>query len=102
MDEIKIIWSNIAITQRNKVFEYWNNRNKSNLYSQKINKSIYEKIDLLRLNPYAGKFGDLKPFRICHLGNYSLVYRYSESVIYIISFWDNRQNPNTLKKILGL
>jgi hypothetical protein len=92
MDEIKIIWSNIAVTQRNKVFEYWNTRNKS----------IYDKIDLLKSNPHAGKFGSLKPFRILHLGNYSLVYRYSASVIYIISFWDNRQNPDTLKKILGL
>lgn len=88
MDEIKIIWSNIAITQRNKVFEYWNNRNRSNTYSKKINKSIYEKLNILKSNPLLEKFGDIKPFRILHLGNYSLVYKYSEFVIYIISFWD--------------
>ena len=102
MDEIIIIWSNIAISQRNKVFEYWNHRNKSNSYSKKINTEIYKNVDLLKINPLMGKLGSIKPFRILHLGNYSLVYRQSESVIYIISFWDNRQNPEKLKKLLGL
>lgn len=102
MDEIEIIWTKLAIVQRNKVFEYWNNRNKNKVYSQKLNNTIYKKIDLLKSNPLAGNFGDLKPYRVLHLGNYSLVYRYSGSAIYIISFWDSRQNPNTLKKLLGL
>ncbi|CAD7797272.1 hypothetical protein CHRY9390_00140 [Chryseobacterium aquaeductus] len=102
MDEVKIIWTNIAIAQRNKVFDYWNDRNKSTTYSKKINIAIYEKIDILKTNPLAGNCGDLKPFRILYLGNFSLVYRYSESVIYIIAFWDNRQNPSKLKKTLGL
>ena len=37
MDELKIIWTKIAISQRNEVFAYWNKRNKSTDFSKKIN-----------------------------------------------------------------
>ena len=55
MDEVKVIWTTLAISQRNKIFEYWNKRNKSILYSKRLNLLIYEKIDLLQLNPLAGE-----------------------------------------------
>jgi len=54
MDEIKVIWIQIAIEQRNKIFEYWNNRNKSNNYSKKLNLIAYEKIDLIKSSPFVG------------------------------------------------
>ena len=54
MDELKIIWTKIAISQRNEVFAYWNKRNKSTDFSKKINLLIYEKIDLLKNFPLTG------------------------------------------------
>lgn len=55
MDAVKVIWTTLEIRQRNKIFEYWNKRNKSILYTKKLNLLIYEKIDLLKLNPFAGE-----------------------------------------------
>ena len=57
MDEVSVIWSEIAVKQRNSIL---------------------------------------------HLKNYNIVYRFASPIIYILAFWDNRQNPETFKKILGL
>jgi hypothetical protein len=47
MDEIKVIWTKIAVQQRNEIFDYWNNRNKNNRFKQ-LNLKIYRKIDQLK------------------------------------------------------
>lgn len=54
MDELKVIWTKIAISQRNEVFAYWNKRNKNTNFSKKLNLLIYEKIDLLKKFPLTG------------------------------------------------
>ncbi|WP_312766348.1 type II toxin-antitoxin system RelE/ParE family toxin [Epilithonimonas sp.] len=102
MDEVKVIWTTLARTQRNAIFEYWNNRIKSNSYSKKLNLIIYQKIDLLKSNPLIGTQTDFEFYRILHFENYGLVYRIEANVIFIISLWDNRQNPKKLKNLLGL
>jgi hypothetical protein len=102
MDELKIIWTKIAISQRNEVFAYWNKRNKSTDFSKKINLLIYEKIDLLKNFPLTGVEIQNEDARILHFHNYSLVYKISQSEIYILAFWDNRQNPLKLLEILKL
>ena len=48
MDEIKVIWTKIAVKQRNEIFDFWNNRNKNNRYSKQLNLKIYRKIDQLK------------------------------------------------------
>lgn len=102
MDEVSVIWTKTALQQRNKIFEYWNSRNKSNSYAKRLNLLIYEKIDLLKSSPFIGieieNFGG----RILNFEKYGLVYRISDKNIYILALWDNRQNPNKLRKILGL
>ena len=102
MDELKIIWTKIAILQRNEVFAYWNKRNKSTDFSKKINLLIYEKIDLLKNFPLTGVEIQNEDARILHFHNYSLVYKISQSEIYILAFWDNRQNPSKLLEFLKL
>ena len=67
-----------------------------------LNLIIYQKIDLLKSNPFIGIETDFITYRILHFENYGLVYRSEEELLYIISVWDNRQNPSGLKKLLGL
>lgn len=99
MAEIKIIWANIAIRQRNKTFEYWNERNGSTSYSKKLNGRIKENLQTAALNPEIGKISDGNDYRMISLGHYSIVYKLVANSIYVLAFWDNRQNP---KKLLGL
>jgi len=55
MAEIKVEWTHFAKKQRDEIFEYWNNRNKSNSYSKKLNLVIKEKTNQLKFQPFSGK-----------------------------------------------
>jgi plasmid stabilization system protein ParE len=100
MAEIKIFWTLTAIKQRNIIFEYWNERNKSTSYSKKLNYKIKERINLLKANPNLGKPSELLDYRGISLGHYSIFYKQLNEIIYITAIWDNRQSPKKLLKLL--
>jgi len=102
MAKIKIEWTHFAKKQRDEIFDYWNNRNKSNSYSKKLRIIIKEKTNQLKLQPFSGVQTIDENTRILVLKNYSLIYNIEKDTISIISFWENHQNPETLKTILGL
>ncbi|WP_407641682.1 type II toxin-antitoxin system RelE/ParE family toxin [Chryseobacterium taklimakanense] len=54
------------------------------------------------MQPFSGKEIGESSCRILIFGNYSLVYKFTETQIQIVSFWDNRQNPEKLQQILGV
>lgn len=97
---LNIYWTLTALKQRNFIFEYWNNRNKSNEYSQKINQKIKERIKLLKSNPNLGVKTEFTENRAISLGHFTIFYKKIDSGIYITAFWDNRQNPEKLLKFL--
>jgi len=97
---LNVLWTSTALKQRNYIFEYWNNRNKSRLYSQKLNLKIKERIGLLKTNPNLGIKTELKETRVLSLGHFSIFYKKIDSTIYITAFWDNRQDPGKLIKFL--
>ncbi len=100
MAELTIFWTQTALKQRNYTFEYWNNRNKSNSYSKKLNSSIKERTNLLKTNPELGKKTEFNNTRIISLGHYSILYKKIDLKIIITGFWDNRQDPKKLLKFL--
>jgi plasmid stabilization system protein ParE len=102
MVKIKIEWSHFAKQQRDEIFIYWNNRNKSTVYSKKLKSIIKEKTNQLKIQPHSGKKTSEENIRILVLKNYSLFYTITPETIYIISFWENHQNPEKLNTILGL
>lgn len=102
MVKIKIEWSHFAKQQRDEIFIYWNNRNKSTVYSKKPKSIIKEKTNQLKIQPLSGKKTSEENIRILVLKNYSLFYTITPETIYIISFWENHQNPEKLNTILGL
>jgi len=68
MAQLKIFWTETALKQRNYVFEYWNERNKSTEYSKKLNAKIIERISLLKSQPKLGKKSNFKNVRSGFLG----------------------------------
>lgn len=102
MDEIKIFWTKIAQKQRDVIFEYYYNRNKSFIYSKKLKSEIKEYSNILKQQPEIGKKITNSDLRNIFFGNYSLIYKRKLNSIYIAAFWDNRQNPEKLSEILGL
>ncbi|WP_338374944.1 type II toxin-antitoxin system RelE/ParE family toxin [uncultured Flavobacterium sp.] len=83
MAKIKILWTKTAVNQRNYIFNYWNTRNKSYSYSKKLNQKIIERISILIKNPEIGKITSIANYRAISLGNYSIIYTFIESKIYI-------------------
>lgn len=100
MDEMVVIWSEIAVNQRDEIFEFWNNHNKSTLYSEKLNRIIQEKIEQIKVFPNSGIRFKNSQIRMIHFENFSLIYHKIERTIYIYSFWDNRQSPDRILTVL--
>ena len=55
---LKVFWTETAIKQRNYIFEYWNERNKSKEHPKNLNMKIIERISLLKSQPKLGKKSD--------------------------------------------
>ena len=65
-----IKWSEQAKIELKEILLYWKNHNKSNSYSIKLNAEVH---------------------------NYSIFYLIEKDSITILSFWDNRRNPNDVE-----
>lgn len=101
MAKLKVEWTHFAKQQRDEIFLYWNIRNKSTSYSKKLKIEIKQKTEQLKAYPFSGKKAFNNETRILILKNYSLIYLVQGEIIYIISFWENHQNPEKLQTILG-
>lgn len=97
---IKIFWTETAIKQRNYIFEYWTERNKSNSYAKRLNIKINDRLSMLRSQPKSGKESDFKDVRVVSLGHYSILYKFKKHQIIVVGFWDNRQEPQKLLNFL--
>ncbi len=92
----EIFWTATAIKQRDYIFQYWNRRNKSAFYSQKLNRKIKDRINLLKTYPEIGKLTDFNGYRNISLGHYSILYKQKGTRVFIAGIWDNRQDINKL------
>lgn len=96
----KIVWSEAAQNDRKEILLYWKNRNKSLVYSKKLNKLFNDAAEIIAKFPKIGKPSGYKDSRIKIVKDYLLVYKESETFVSIITIWDARQNPLKLTKIL--
>ena len=98
---LNVKWTLSAQKDRIKVFEYWNERTKSRDYSRKLNELIHQRISLIREYPGSGLKTD-KPGVRFHLiaRHYKLFYKIDGETVYLLRFWDTRQDPGKLKQRL--
>ena len=100
MAKRNVVWTRTADLQFVGILEYWVKRNKSNTYSKKLVRLVFERTKQIAENPLIYKKTDFKDVRITSLDNFSILYKVSDKEIIITAFWDNRQDPNKLLKIL--
>lgn len=100
MAKRNLIWTRTADLQFVGILEYWVKRNKSNAYSKKLVKLVSERTKQIADKPLIYKATDFKDVRVASLGNFSIYYKVSEKEIIVTAFWDNRQDPKKLLKIL--
>jgi plasmid stabilization system protein ParE len=93
-----VIWSDEAKANYKLILEYLNTK-----WTQRevINfaKRTEEAVVIIQTDPYLHKSSTKgKAIRHCVLvKQVSLFYRIEQNTFYLITFWDNRQNPNRLK-----
>jgi hypothetical protein len=97
---VKVNWSAVAKWQLQQVYLYWLERNESVTYPEKILTEAYELADVIKKNPKAFKKVRGINARIAPMGDFSIVYTISGKAIFVVSFWDNRQSPKKLRKLL--
>ena len=96
----EIVWSLRAQNNRKEIFTYWNNRNKSNLYSLKLNSLFIDAANLIAKFPKIGKPTGYKETRVKLVRDYLMIYKEEDTFVSIVTIWDGRQNPLKLEKIL--
>ncbi len=95
-----VVWTKTADLQFVGILEYWVKRNKSNSYSKRLVGLVSERTRQIAKEPLIYKSTDFKDTRVASLGNFSIYYKVSDKQIIISAFWDNRQDPKKLLKIL--
>lgn len=90
---MKIIWTQRAKSELDDTCNFWINKNKSN----KLLDETLRKINIILENPKIGVESKKRKLRrVLVLENFSLTYKFSKDSIHIVSFFDNRRNPNSL------
>jgi hypothetical protein len=59
-----------------------------------------EKANLITENPLIYKAAEFPDTHVAAMGHFSLFYKITDSAIIITAFWDNRQDPKELLKLL--
>jgi hypothetical protein len=89
----KIIWSINALHAKKNLFEYWNHRNKSTLYSKKLNLLFYAKLSQVAQYPESSIGVDFENIRMALVSNYYIIFEVTSQYIKVLDIWDTRKNP---------
>ena len=96
---LSIKWTEHERREKVEILKFWIKNYQSNIYSQKIKIETQRKLSLLKKNSLMGEevedFNEVR--RILILENFSLFYTIEVNEIKILSFWDNRRNPENLE-----
>lgn len=102
MAQKEVIWTETAALQRRSILEYWLQRNQSPTYSLKLLQLTNAKAAKIADNPLIYKRAEFPDTYVAAMGHFSLFYKITNHAIIITAFWDNRQDPKELLKLLKL
>ena len=80
---------------------YWNDRNKSKLYSKKLNKLFIAAVEFVAEFPLVGKKSNIENVIMKVIRDYLIIYEFNDKYISILRDWSTQQNPERIKEILG-
>ena len=89
-----IVWTSFARESRTSIFSYWNKRNKSKIYSKKLNLLFQESLQQLTAFPESSLIkSNNQNIRLKIASHFEIIYSVSETHIFVLDIWDTRQNP---------
>jgi plasmid stabilization system protein ParE len=89
----RLIWSIEARNSRKNIFSFWNNRNKSKVYSRKLNLLFNNNLKIVIQLPEFGKPTFQKDIKFIIVSHFEIIYKITQNEIVILDIWDTRQNP---------
>ena len=100
MAERTIVWTETASRQRREILIYWTKRNRSTKYSEKLVRLTKNSLNIILANPFTFKSADYPETRDAAIGYFSIYYKITETQLIITAFWDKRQDPKKLLKLI--
>jgi len=94
MAKRKIVWSNRAKIRLYAILDFYIVRNKSKVYSIKLQKLISKEVKILLKQPDLGLKTSEDTTRGLIIENYIVYYEITDEKIIIHTIWDSRQNPD--------
>ena len=101
MVERKVIWTQTAIDQFKELLFFWQANDVNEKFTKLIITRIDEHIQVVLQFPKCGKPYKMSKIREFVFDGFSLFYLVKSRQIIIYLFWDNRQNPTKLKRLLA-
>ena len=93
MAKYKIEWSDESRLDLIDILEFYISRNKSALYSKKLNAKINKSIKLITKNPFIGLQSQIDSVRALITVDYQIIYEIFGNEILIIMIRDCRRDP---------
>lgn len=101
MAKKKIIWTETAAKQRRQILHYWVERNGTTKYAEELIRMISAQLKVIVQNPDAFKATEIVNINESAMGHFSLYYKVTDDNIIVMAFWDNRQDPKKLLKVIS-
>lgn len=95
-----VSWTRVALLTFNETLDYFIQRNGNDNYSKKLFNEVKKNELRLLKNPYLGIEVSETAYRKLIFDDYSLFYKFIDTEITIVLFWDNRRSPELLEKEL--
>lgn len=90
----KIRWTTRSITDRTSIYEYWLERNKSDIYPKKLEELFEKSAEIISKFPKIGVQTNYREVYAKIVGDYKIFYRIKSDEIQILRVWDTRQHPD--------
>jgi len=92
----KIVWSSRAKRDRSNILAYWIERNKSEIYSTKLNQLFSKAVLNLAKYPLPRRNTEFEKVYVVLVKEYKIFFRENDDTIFILRIWDTRQDPSRL------
>ena len=89
----RLIWSITAQNSRKNIFDYCNYRNKSKVYSNKLNLLFNENLRIVLKLPEFGTSVNTADIKFIIISHFELIYKITPTEIIVLDIWDTRQRP---------
>lgn len=87
----KVKWTTRSIIDRTNIYKFWLERNQSNTYPEKFEKSA----DIISNFPNIGTRTNYRSVYSKVVRDYKILYRIEPEEIQILRVWDTRQHPDS-------